>query len=295
MKQCWLVNPRSGGGEGTRIAEMVRGHADIIELDFSRFEAQLQALTSYERVVIVGGDGTFSSIVTSPFLPEIPVAFVPTGTANDLARDLRTYREFQGLSPVEIVSRVGRMNERSLATWECLVDGDIIPFCNYVSLGLEGATVSDFHRWRERSHSRSRLRNRCMYMLFSLCHLRFRLRGVSITVDESEAVLCPPTRGILFTNVKSHMGCGFATNVSDPYDEKLECARVSSVVDYAQMVASAIGIVPASAPFSQGGTFTVSGVPRDTAIQVDGEARSPVHQGELTLRRRKFVRVLVGR
>jgi len=294
MKQCWLVNPRSGGGEAARIAQAVRGHADVIELDFSRFEAQLQTLSPYERVVIVGGDGTFSFVVTSDAFPDIPAAFLPTGTANDLARDLGTFREFRGLSPLEIVARIGALKERSLATWDCVVDGIVLPFCNYVSLGFEGAIVSDFHRWRERSQSQSRLRNRCMYVMFSLRHLRLRLRGMSIAVDEGGMTLCPPTRGVLFTNVKSHMGCGFSTHVSDPCDEKLECAVVSSVIDYSRMVVSAIGVVRPQAPFSQGGTFHVTGVPPDTAIQVDGEARSRVRSGELSFRLRKFVRVLGG-
>jgi len=117
---------------------------------------------------------------------------------------------------------------------------------------------------------------------------------MSIAVEGGNPELCPPIRGVLFTNVKSHMGCGFATSLSDPCDEKLECAVVSSVIDYSRMVVSAIGVVRPQAPFSQGGTFHVTGVPPDTAIQVDGEARSRVRSGELSFRLRKFVRVLGG-
>ncbi len=292
-RQCWLINLRSGDGKGLQLADQAREYADVVPLQFERLEEQLRAISGYERLVIAGGDGTFSSVLTSMACPDIPAALVPIGTANDLTRDLGTFRLFRGSSVREIVRSIDALREGHLATWNCLSDGQVHPFCNYLSLGFEGAIVTDFDTWRRSSPLKNRTLNRLMYVRFALRHLGPRLREMSVAVKGENPLSIPPTRGVLFSNVRSHMGCGHATKESTPIDDTIECTVVSSVLDYARMVGSLVGLLPHLTAFRRGSDLQVYGIPHNTPMQIDGEPRPPIIGGELAIHFRKFVRVLV--
>lgn len=284
---------RSGHGEGRHLADQAGKHADVVPLQFERLEEQLRAISGYNRLVIAGGDGTFSSVLTSMACPDVPVALVPIGTANDLTRDLGTFRLFRGISVGEIVRSVDALREGHLAIWNCLSDGQVHPFCNYLSLGFEGAIVADFDVWRRSSSLKNRTLNRLMYVRFALKHLGPRLRGMSVAVKGDKPSSVPSTRGVLFSNVRSHMGCGHATRESSPIDDIIECTVVSSIIDYARMVGSLVGILPHLTSFLRGSELDVYGIPHNTPMQIDGEPRPPIIGGELAIRFNKFARVLV--
>lgn len=291
--QCWLVNLRSGRGEGARLAQTLTGKVEVVPLDFSILGEQLQFAAKFHRIVVVGGDGTSASILTAEQLPDIPVVLVPIGTANDLARDLGVLRALRGNTWSELPAIVDGFVERSLATWEFECDGVCRPFCNYVSLGFEGAVVSDFNAWRLTASIQSRILNRLMYAYFGLRRLGARLRDVTIEQENGAAVACPITRGLVFTNIRSHMGCGISTPQANAADELLECVVASSPLDYLRMVGSSIGVLPALEALCQGRAFHVSGIPADTPVQIDGEVHPPVLSGHCVFRFRKFVKVLV--
>ncbi|MFF2272973.1 YegS/Rv2252/BmrU family lipid kinase [Agromyces sp. NPDC058136] len=99
-----LVNPSSGRGRGAEAAE--RAVARLRELEAHGAHAAelrvlsgasvddtrrlaIEAVASKPRaLVIVGGDGTLSSVLDAVVGSGIPLALVPAGTGNDLARAL---------------------------------------------------------------------------------------------------------------------------------------------------------------------------------------------------------------
>lgn len=293
--QCWLVNLRSGRGEGARLAEMLKSRVEIVPLDFSILSEQLRFAAQYDRIVVVGGDGTSASLLTAEQLPDVPVALVPIGTANDLARELGVLRALRGKSWTELPTIIDGFVERVLATWELECDGVCRAFCNYVSLGFEGAVVSDFHAWRSTSNVQSRLLNRLMYAYFGLRRLRGRLRDVVIQQEDGATVACPVTRGLVFTNIRSHMGCGISTAQANAADDILECVVASSPLDYLRMIGSSVGLLPALESLCRGRALRVTEVPKNTSVQIDGEVHGPVRSGQAVFRFRKFAKVLVPR
>ena len=291
--QCWLINTRSGRREGERLAQALESLVTVVPIDFTQLEQQLAFAGRFDRIIVAGGDGTFSAVLTSRFLPDRPVALVPLGTANDLARELGTFRAVRRGSWSELPEMIDQFHERPHACWDIQSGETTLSFCNYISLGFEGAVVSDFDRWRNQTTIHSRIVNRLMYVWFGLRHWFLRLRGIGVRVDRGASYFIRPTRGIIFTNIQSHMGCGISAQGVNPSDDALECVIASSPLDYARMVLSLWSPVPAPRSLCRGSFIEISDIPIGTAIQVDGEAARPLPDKHATITFRKFARVLV--
>ena len=291
--QCWLINTRSGRREGERLSKALEPLVTVVPIDFTKLDEQLTFAGRYEHIVVAGGDGTFSAVLTSRLLPDRPVALVPLGTANDLARELGTFQALRGQPWKTFPAIIDRFHERPHACWD-LRSGEVtLPFCNYISLGFEGAVVSDFDRWRAKAKVHNRILNRLMYVWFGLRHCCIRVRGVGVRVDHGASYFIRPTRGIIFTNIKSHMGCGMAARGIDASDDTIECVVASSPLDYSRMVLSPWSLLPALRSLFRGKRMELSGIEPGTPIQVDGEARPPLSAQDAVITLRKFARVLV--
>ena len=101
MKIEILVNPKSGRGRGPRRAGLIaaelanRGYASQISTGICLADtlrwAKEKAKTA-DRLVVLGGDGTLNAVLqTLPSAPP-PIVFIPLGTANVLARELKLPR-----------------------------------------------------------------------------------------------------------------------------------------------------------------------------------------------------------
>ncbi|MHC4823639.1 MAG: diacylglycerol/lipid kinase family protein [Planctomycetota bacterium] len=96
-----LANPFSGRGRGperaARIAELLsaRGHSVGVHIGRSRQDGiqwARNACDMAERLVVVGGDGTFNSVINGLTADAPPVALSPLGTANLMACELSLSR-----------------------------------------------------------------------------------------------------------------------------------------------------------------------------------------------------------
>jgi len=296
LRQLWLINYSSGNCEGARLAETMAARVSVRELDFSRLGEQLQEASHFDRVIVAGGDGTFATILNEASEPSSPLqhkalGLLPIGTANDLARELGTYQICDGISGNDLVSVFDTLAERQLAIWELAADGQRYGFCNYASLGFEGAVVSDFHRWRTKSKHQNRLFNRAMYTLFGMRHMFSSIRTATL-VDGDVGGACARTGGIVLSNLQSHMGIGVLSRDSDPFDDIIECVRVSPPFDYALMIASKAGLWGSLRPLHRGQEFSIRGLPPRTPLQIDGEPKPVVEGGTVEVRLKGYARVL---
>lgn len=127
-----LANPDSGTGEAGRVAAAIRRRGAAVEV-FDLGEVGDALAAGPERVAVAGGDGSLACVAAPAGRAGVPLAVVPTGTANDFARALGLPADLERAVELAVGGRRTRpvdiawMGER--------------PFLNVASLGLAPAAA----------------------------------------------------------------------------------------------------------------------------------------------------------
>ena len=103
MQLMIIANPFSGGGNGKKQFDKLVNYCLKNNITFSTYLTQysgeifeiipriIQNLSSEQKMIIIGGDGTLNEAISSliAFKKEIPIAYLPAGTGNDFAREMK--------------------------------------------------------------------------------------------------------------------------------------------------------------------------------------------------------------
>jgi diacylglycerol kinase family enzyme len=129
MRLALVANARSGTttDSGAVAAALRARGAEVTELDVD--EADRAAEGAPDRIVVAGGDGSIGPVARTAARAGIPLAVVPTGTANDFARALEL--------PMELEAACALAADPSAPTRAVeLAEADGRPFVNAASAGL---------------------------------------------------------------------------------------------------------------------------------------------------------------
>lgn len=147
----FIVNPISSSGKALRLAQAVvdrlraEGTSSTLWTTRAAGDARrLAAEVTSGVVVACGGDGTFNEVVTGRRHPDVPVAIVPAGLGNVVAKEFRVPRDAAGLVRMLQASKTRRIDAGSV---RC--DGGAPrPFSFLLSVGFDAVTVHRLHAAR---------------------------------------------------------------------------------------------------------------------------------------------------
>uniref|UniRef100_A0A8D0B837 Diacylglycerol kinase n=1 Tax=Salvator merianae TaxID=96440 RepID=A0A8D0B837_SALMN len=186
-----FVNPKSGGNQGTKIIQSFMWYLNPRQVFDLSQGGPKEALELYRkvhnlRILACGGDGTVGWILSIldqlRLNPPPPVAILPLGTGNDLARTLNWGGGYTDEPLSKILSHVEEGEIVQLDRWNLQVEPnpeanpeekddaatDKLPldvFNNYFSLGFDARVTLEFHESREANPEKfnSRFRNKMFY------------------------------------------------------------------------------------------------------------------------------------
>ncbi|XP_044200183.1 diacylglycerol kinase zeta-like isoform X3 [Thunnus albacares] len=185
-----FVNPKSGGNQGTKILQSFMWYLNprqVFDLSQGGPKEGLEMFRKVHnlRILACGGDGTVGWILSClddlALNPQPPVAVLPLGTGNDLARTLNWGGGYTDEPLSKILSHVEDGTVVQLDRWNLQVEPnqssgaeadeqqtDKLPldvFNNYFSLGFDAHVTLEFHESREANPEKfnSRFRNKMFY------------------------------------------------------------------------------------------------------------------------------------
>ncbi|XP_023697116.1 diacylglycerol kinase iota isoform X2 [Paramormyrops kingsleyae] len=181
-----FVNPKSGGNQGTKVLQMfmwILNPRQVFDLSQGgpREALELYRKVPNLRILACGGDGTVGWILSAldelQMNPQPPVAVLPLGTGNDLARTLNWGGGYTDEPVSKILCQVEEGTVVQLDRWNLQVERKFSPgeegsqklplnvFNNYFSLGFDAHVTLEFHESREANPEKfnSRFRNKMFY------------------------------------------------------------------------------------------------------------------------------------
>ncbi|XP_074483063.1 diacylglycerol kinase zeta isoform X12 [Sebastes fasciatus] len=185
-----FVNPKSGGNQGNKILQSFMWYLNPRQVFDLSNGGPKEGLELYRkvhnlRILACGGDGTVGWILSCldelALNPQPPVAVLPLGTGNDLARTLNWGGGYTDEPLSKILSHVEDGAVVQLDRWNLQVEpnpiagaepdeqqADKLPldvFNNYFSLGFDAHVTLEFHESREANPEKfnSRFRNKMFY------------------------------------------------------------------------------------------------------------------------------------
>lgn len=220
-----LVNPSAGRGRGSEAVDAVLRRlrelgADVVayvgtSVEHSRSLVAEAAATHPTAIVVVGGDGTLSSLLDELVETGVPIALVPAGTGNDLARALGVPISVADAATLAINGRPRSIDVGHIS-W---ADGER-HFMTVAALGCD-ANVN------ERTNQLRWPRGRARYYLALLVEL-VRLGPIAfrVALDDGDSRAMPGTL-VAVGNTASYGGGMPICPAADPADGVLDVTHVA--------------------------------------------------------------------
>jgi diacylglycerol kinase (ATP) len=223
-----FVNSRSGPQQGHLLITQLRGLLNPIQVWDLASGGPEEILESFSvfsrlRILVCGGDGTVSWIVSKIEKMKLqrwpPIAILPLGTGNDLARIHGWGGGYNNESLLKILKQVAEGYISWLDRWEMTIENKkgkvkhVKSFFNYLGVGADAQAALQVHMLRESRPQLffSRLVNKAWYGVFGAEDI---IKATSVNLpyditliaDGFEVPLPADSQGIILLNIDSYAG-----------------------------------------------------------------------------------------
>ena len=222
-----FVNSRSGGNQGKVLIRQLKRVLNPIQVWDLADGGPEKVLKSFvdvpkSRILVCGGDGTVAWIMGAleSMKPARapPIAILPLGTGNDLARIHGWGGGFNNESLLGILEEVANSYVSLLDRWEVSIERKnkqvaVKTFNNYFGIGADAQAALDFHSLRENKPELffSRLTNKIWYAVLGAEDI-FKAscddipERVTLIADGVEVPVPDDSQGLVLLNIDSYAG-----------------------------------------------------------------------------------------
>eukprot|EP00978_Attheya_sp_CCMP212_P018521 scaffold50756_cov46-Attheya_sp.AAC.3 len=225
-----FVNSRSGPQQGQVLITQLRRLLNPIQVWDLADGGPGKVIESFSvlnrlRILVCGGDGTVSWIISELEKNKAlkrwpPIAILPLGTGNDLARVHGWGGGYNNESLLQILEQLSEAYVSLLDRWELsIVDSStgkvktVKNFTNYLGVGVDAQAALQVHMLRENRPKLffSRVVNKAWYAMSGAEEsIKASCAGlpnqIILKVDGVEVPLPPDSQGIVFLNIDSYSG-----------------------------------------------------------------------------------------
>jgi len=301
-----LINSKSGGQQGKAVLQRFKRLLHPFQVWDIANVGPAPLLTFFRevprlKILVAGGDGTVGWIlqevekVFSSSSRRPPVAILPLGTGNDLARMLKWGGGYTGGKLDDVLQAVQSAHPIELDRWNVNVTNSkgkerkSLIMNNYIGIGIDGELAMDFHETRIAKPRMfiNRFVNKAVYGTLGFRRFLSDSHGLlaekaDIYCDGKLLELPPGTKGLICLNINSYAGgCklweeknngngqrpGKGSSRSSLKDQLLEIVAIQGLY---HLGAIQVGLVPHATKIAQCHSISVhtkGAIP----IQVDGE------------------------
>lgn len=203
MRPTFVINPDSGGRLGRHLARRLAARGEPVH-DLRRGGLERLAAAAAGPLVACGGDGTAAAVIEAVHRTgrDLPVAVLPLGTGNDLARHLGWPAAPPRAGELDAwLAHAIAAPEVRLDRWVLAGPGLFRAWFNYWSLGADAGAALRFHHLRriEPWLARGGAVNRALY---GICGLG---AGTGLA-GAVEGPLPPGTAALVLAGIPSYAG-----------------------------------------------------------------------------------------
>ena len=312
MDSLFIINPVAGAHAGKKIAtELERGlqvrdlHKHIVFANPKHLETQVLSLASgRDLIVVAGGDGTVSAVacILGTLDSPPPLAILPLGTGNDLARSLGWWKVWNQGSLDYFWSGISAGKVEAMDLWSCEEDSR---FIGYAGFGLDARIVESVSKIRMRRFYRNfgKRWNQFLYVAIGLKYiLSIKLKFGSTKMDvcfsdkkgNMNQIRLRDHTALILSNIGHYAGGGSLSSTSCWSDGKLEVYVIPTVKAYlGLLLRGRIDSLPSPRATYQACSVKII-EKQNLPVQLDGEwARECTARDTIKVQRVKALPVLV--